>query len=300
MKTKIGTIERIVCFVALVICLSIILTFAFGRINTVKADDGNDIIPITREEGSGTRGSFIALTNLENRNILGELEDETSDKVAVVGSSGEMIQQTALTENGIGYVSYAVAKDNSDVKMLAVEGITPSIENIKNNTYPLTRSFNLVYNGELTDIEKDFLQYVKSEGQGHIADYCVPARNEGIFLPNNAEGTLRISGSTSMSVMVRALAADYMEVNPKAKVEVVTSDSEAGIMDVMEGTSNFGMVSRNLRSYEENVISAERIGKDAIAIIVNPENEVEDITVSQLKRIYDKSMTSWEYLNVYK
>lgn len=264
----------------------------------VKAGNGSNIIPITREEGSGTRGAFIGLTGLEKRNVLGELADSTADDIAVVASSEEMIKQIELTQNGVGYVSYALVKEVDLVKLVSVDGVELTMEHMKNGSYPLTRLFNLVYNGKLTAIEKDFLQYVKSKGQRTISDFCVPVRNEGIYLSNGAAGSLTISGSTSMTPMLRALADDYMTVNKDATVKIVSSDSESGMMDVMAGSSNFGMVSRDLRSYENEILSNETIGKDGIAIIVNRKNELKDISITQLEKIYDKSIVSWEYLSV--
>ncbi|MDD3401932.1 MAG: substrate-binding domain-containing protein [Hespellia sp.] len=218
----------------------------------------------------------------------------------MIGSSEEMIIQVSNTKNGLGYVSYAVAKNSSRIKMLKVNGVEPTIAHVKNESYPLIRPFQLVYQGKLSDIEKDFLQFVKSEGQGYIAGYCVPVRNQGIYLPNGAVGRLDISGSTSMTPMLEELAERYMLVNPNAEVRVKSSDSESGMMDVIAGNSNLGMVSRELKSYEKELLTTERIGRDAIAIIVNPENDVEDVSVSQLKKIYNGSIRSWEYLNVYE
>lgn len=300
MKKNITMIHGITACVIAAMCIAILCVTVFRDGQIVKADEGIDIIPYTREEGSGTRGAFVEMTGLENSNWLGELEDTTKEEIGVLGSSEEMMIQVSHTENGLGYVSYAVEKNSDLVKAVKVDGVEPTIDNMKNGSYPLMRDFRLVYNGKLTDIEKDFLQYIKSEGQGYISDYCVPAREKGIFLPNGAEGELAISGSTSMTPMMEELAQQYMEVNPQAKVTVQSSDSEAGMMDVLKGSVNFGMVSRELKSYEDALLSSERIGRDAIAIIVHPDNEVEDISVSQLKKIYDGSLTSWEYLNVYR
>ncbi|MDD3362464.1 MAG: substrate-binding domain-containing protein [Hespellia sp.] len=300
MKKRVTWVDGITMLLLAVMCATIIGAAVLCGGCTVKADSGTDIIPYTREDGSGTRGAFISMTGLEKRNFLGELMDDTAEDIAVIGSSEEMMIQVANTQNGLGYVSYAVAKDSDAVKMLKVDGVLPTIDHIKNETYPLIRTFQLVYQGPLTDIEKDFLQYVKSEGQGYIAEYCVPARNEGIFLPNGAVGKLVVSGSTSMTPMMRALAEGYMQANPNAKVEVKSSDSEAGMMDVLDGSSNFGMVSRDLKSYEKTLLDSERVGRDAIAIIVNQENEVDGVSTSQLKKIYNGSLTSWEYLNVYE
>lgn len=300
MKKKITLIDGITMFVLMAMCIAVIVSAFLVEARVVKADEGTDIIPYTREVGSGTRGAFISMTDLANVNFWGKVTDATSEDIAIIGSSEEMIQQVANTPNSLGYVSYAVEKDSQMVKTLKVNGVEPTIENIKNEAYPLVRTFQLVYQGERSELQKDFLQYVKSEGQGYIEQYCVPARNQGIYLPNGAEGSLKISGSTSMTPMMQVLAAGYMEANPKAHVEVVSSDSESGMRDVLKGDSDFGMMSRDLKDYEETVLSSERIGRDAIAIIVNNENEEYNITVSQLNKIYKQSLTSWEYLSVYE
>lgn len=290
-------------WIAGLLCFGIITglaTTAFGGIKEVEAREKNRIVPITREVGSGTRSAFVELTDLETLNLFGELEDGTAESVKEVKSSEEMMRNVALIEEGLGYVSYAIAKDFQNVKILEVDGVELSQDTITNESYPLIRPFQLVYRGEMTELQKDFLQYVKSKGQGLIGDYCESVRNEGIFLPRHPAGTLTISGSTSMTPMLEVLAENYMKENEKATVEVQSSDSEAGMMNVVAGKSDFGMVSRELKKYEENVVTAECIGRDGIAVIVNPDNMLNDISVSQIKKVYNREITSWEYMDVYQ
>ena len=73
-------------------------------------------------------------------------------------------------ENCIGYAAYSASvlgttTNDLSVSILSVDGIPASAETIKNKTYPLCRDYLLAYNGELSDLEADFLRYVKGAGQ---------------------------------------------------------------------------------------------------------------------------------------
>ncbi|SHJ82379.1 phosphate transport system substrate-binding protein [Hespellia stercorisuis DSM 15480] len=272
---------------------------------TVNADDGKErrnIVAVTREDGSGTRSAFGELTGLVEVDAYGTKTDRTSDQIAVTGSTEEMLRQIELTEDGIGYVSMGASDmESADVKIVNVNGMEPTKENIKNGNYELTRPLQLIYNGKLTDLEYDFLTYLKSAGQGIVADTdYIAARDTGIHLKKNVTGKIAVSGSSSMAPIMQVLAAAYMTENPGAEVQVTTSDSNKGMLDVMEGKSNFGMVSRDLYSYEKAVFQSETIAKDAIVVIVNKKNGLEDITTDQIQGIYTSNIENWEYLEVYE
>lgn len=272
---------------------------------TVNADDGKErrnIVAVTREDGSGTRSAFGELTGLVEVDAYGTKTDRTSDQIAVTGSTEEMLRQIELTEDGIGYVSMGASDmESADVKIVNVNGMEPTKENIKNGNYELTRPLQLIYNGKLTDLEYDFLTYLKSAGQGIVADTdYIAARDTGIHLKKNVTGKIAVSGSSSMAPIMQVLAAAYMTENPGAEVQVTTSDSNKGMLDVMEGKSNFGMVSRDLYSYEKAVFQSETIAKDAIVVIVNKKNGLENITTDQIQGIYTGNIENWEYLEVYE
>lgn len=126
----------------------------------VGGADG-DIVVVSREESSGTRGAFEEL--LEFQDAL------TADAMVVEGNGG--VQTTVGgNENSIGYVSFASLDDS--VKAIDVEGVTPTVENVLNKTYPVSRPFMMVYfEDSLSDIGNAFVEFAMSEeGQAIVEE----------------------------------------------------------------------------------------------------------------------------------
>lgn len=119
---------------------------------------GGDNAPITvvcREEGSGTRDAFESI-------IMDK--EKISNKVIIQNSNGAVRTAVAGDKNSIGFVSLAIVND--EVKAVKIEGIEPTVENIKNNTYKVYRPFNYLTKGEPDELVKAFIEYVLSdEGQ---------------------------------------------------------------------------------------------------------------------------------------
>lgn len=239
---------------------------------------------VSREEGSGTKTEFD--------NLVGT--DATGTNT-VADSTDKVISEVASDKNAIGYIAYS-AENNSGVKVLDVDGVAPDAASIEKDKYPLCRDYILVYNGELSAVAKDFMAYVKSAGQAVVADYCVPVKKSETFLSDKSGGMVEIHGSTSAAPIVSKLAEEYMKINPSAKVVVTESDSTQGLNDVLQGRCDLGMSSRSLQSYESELLTSYVFGRDAIAVIVNSENPLSDISVDMLKKIYDKKYTAWSDL----
>ena len=174
--------------------------------------------------------------------------------------------------------------------------LAPDAASIEKDKYPLCRDYILVYNGELSAVAKDFMAYVKSAGQAVVADYCVPVKKSETFLSDKSGGTVEIHGSTSAAPIVSKLAEEYMKINPAAKILVTESDSTQGLNDALQGRCDLGMSSRSLQPYESELLTSYVFGRDAIAVIVNSENTLSDISVDMLKKIYDKKYTAWSDL----
>ena len=107
---------------------------------------------------------------------------------------------------------------------------------------------------------------------------------------------MEIHGSTSAAPIVSKLAEEYMKINPAAKILVIESDSTQGLNDALQGRCDLGMSSRSLQPYESELLTSYVFGRDAIAVIVNSENTLSDISVDMLKKIYDKKYTAWSDL----
>lgn len=241
---------------------------------------------VTREDGSGTRDQFESLVGI--------------DKAAgtkTVSSTDAVIREVEQNPSAIGYAAMSALTDTSSVKMLQVGGVSPSEETVRSRKYPLYRNYYLAWIGEQSDLEKEFLTFVKGSGQKIVADEAVPIGKETSFLSLKPAGKLKISGSTSMAPMMEKLAEEYKTYNPDADIEVEASDSTQGLTDAMQGRCDLAMSSRELKDYEKEILSADKIAADAIVILVNQENALSDIQISGLRSVFSGDITEWKELN---
>lgn len=104
-----------------------------------------------------------------------------------------------------------------------------------------------------------------------------------------------ISGSTSVGPVVEVLGEDFSAKNEGISVEVQQIGSSAGIKNAIEGTSQIGMASRDLKDEEKaSGLKETQIAIDGIAVITNKNNEVKDLTLEQVKDIYTGKITNWK------
>lgn len=259
-------------------------------------DSDSTIAVISREDGSGTRGAFIELTGVEEKDADGNKTDKTTVEAAICKSTDVVLTQVAGDKNSIGYISLGSLNDT--VKAVKIGGVEATTENVENGSYTIVRPFNIVIseNG-ISDAAQDFENYILSkEGQAIIGkDYIAVNKSAEAFSSNGAEGKVVVAGSSSVTPVMEKLAEAYQKVNTKVTVEVQQSDSSTGVKSAQDGTCDIGMASRDLSS-DETGVSGVVIAQDAIAVIVNKENEVDDLTVEQIRSIYTGETTSWDDL----
>lgn len=106
--------------------------------------------------------------------------------------------------------------------------------------------------------------------------------------------TIKISGSTSVGPLMEKEAMSYKEENPKTTVEVQQIGSSAGIKNAIEGVSEIGMSSRELKDAEKSQVTEQVIAYDGIALVVHPSNKAENLTMEQIKGIYTGAITNWK------
>ena len=107
-------------------------------------------------------------------------------------------------------------------------------------------------------------------------------------------GTVSTDGSTSMEKVIGGLGEMFMEMNDGATFTYNPTGSSAGIKAIQEGRCDIGLASRNLKAAEaESGLTETVLAYDGIAVIVNPENTVEDLTVEQIAAIYKGEVTNW-------
>lgn len=255
----------------------------------------NKITVISREDGSGTRGAFIELTGIEEKDSNGNKTDNTKKDALICKSTDVVLTQVSGDKNAIGYISFGSLNDT--VKALKVEGVEPSTATIESGDYKIVRPFNIAVKDGLSDAAQDFENYIlSSEGQDIIekAGYIKIDKSAAAYASNNASGKVVVSGSSSVTPVMEKLAEAYQKANTNVTVDVQQSDSSTGIKDAINGTSDIGMASRDISDDElSQGIKSVTIAQDAIAVIVNKDNAVDDITMDEIKAIYTGSKTTW-------
>lgn len=108
--------------------------------------------------------------------------------------------------------------------------------------------------------------------------------------------TISISGSTSMGKLMEKEAESYKGKNQSVSIEIQQIGSSAGIKNVISGVSEIGMASRELKDEEKNQVKETTIAYDGIALITNPKNGVENLTMEDIKNIYTGQVTNWKEL----
>lgn len=257
-------------------------------------DADQDITVISREDGSGTRGAFIELTGVEEKNDAGEKMDMTTEAAAIQSSTNGVMTAVANDETAIGYISLGSLNDT--VKAVTVGGVEATAENVSNGTYTLARPFNIVTNGEPTDaVAVDFIAYCMSpEGQALATEEGYIGGEGTEFTSTQPSGNITVGGSSSVSPLMEKLIEAYAAVNPNATIEMLTTDSTTGVTGALDGTYTIGMASRELKDTETaEGATATVLAMDGIAVVVNPANSTADLTVDQIKSIYTGETTVW-------
>ena len=106
--------------------------------------------------------------------------------------------------------------------------------------------------------------------------------------------TISISGSTSVGPLMEKIAEKYESDNSNVSIEINQVGSSAGIKDAINGVSEIGMSSRELKTEEEKEVKPTVIAYDGIAIITNKNNQIKNITLEQIKGIYTGKITNWK------
>lgn len=283
----------------------------------VFAQEG-PITVISREDGSGTRGAFVEIVGVEDENG----NDLTTTEATIQNQTSGVMQAVGNDPQAMGYISLGSLDDT--VKAVNVDGAEASAEAIVAGDYPIARPFLLAWNAEeeLSEVSADFLNFIHSqEGQtvveeeGYIAVTESGSQAEGeeteaaeetegasgaASLPNyepageGLEGTIEIVGSTSVTPIMERLAEVYGEYQNGVEINVSSVGSSAGIEAAINGTADFGMSSRALDEDEAGQVNSEEIAIDGIAVIVNLDNPVEELSLDTIRSIFLGEITAWE------
>lgn len=251
------------------------------------------ITVVSREDGSGTRGAFIELMGIEQKDADGNKTDMTTVDAMITNKTDVMLSTIAGDPAAIGYVS--LGSLNGNVKALQIDGAEATAENVKSGTYKVARPFNIATKGEPTGVAKDFINYILSaDGQKIVSeDYISISDDAAAFETDGSSGKIVVGGSSSVFPLMEKLAEGYEAINGAAEIEVQSSDSTAGMSGAADGTFDIGMASRALKDDEAAQLTGTVIANDGIAVIVNNENAISGLTSEQVQKIYTGEITDW-------
>ena len=255
--------------------------------------------PITicsREDGSGTRGAFVELFGIEEE-VDGQKVDMTTPDAKITNSTSVMMTTVEGDVNAIGYISLGSLNDS--VTALKIDGAEATAENIENGTYKVVRPFNIATKEGLSEAATDFMNFIMSqEGQAVVEENgYIPVADVEAFSGGTASGDVVVAGSSSVTPVMEKLKEGYEAVNSGAEIEIQQSDSTTGMESAISGVCDIGMASRELKDSETSEgLTGLEIALDGIAVIVNNENPLTDITSAQVKDIYTGAVTNWEDL----
>lgn len=258
-----------------------------------------DINVLSREEGSGTRGAFIELFGIVQKNAEGVKVDYTTDYADITNSTAVMMTSVSGNPYAIGYISLGSLNDT--VKALEIDGVAASVENIKNGTYTVARPFNIATQAKVSAAAQAFIDFILSaEGQAVVekAGYIASVEDAQPFGGSRIAGKVVVAGSSSVTPVMEKLKEAYLLVNPNAEIEIQQSDSTTGMNYAKAGTCDIGMASRELKASElEAGLVPTVIAMDGIAVIVNTDLALTGLTTGQVRDIFMGTIENWSELN---
>ena len=265
--------------------MALAAVMAAGMTVPAMAEDmsSDPITVVSREDGSGTRGAFIELFGVEEKDADGNKVDNTTEEAEITNNTAVMMSTVAGDVDAIGYISLGSLDDS--VKAVKIDGVEATAENIKAGEYKVSRPFNIATKGEASEVAQDFINYILSpEGQAVIEENGYISIDDAKEAESTQpEGKIVVAGSSSVTPVMEKLKEAYAEVNPNA-----------GMTSAIDGICDIGMASRELKDEElEAGLTPTTIANDGIAIIVNKENPIEDMSVDQVKSIYVGETTTW-------
>lgn len=283
---------------SLIVVLAAVLVLAFATGVYAQFDVNSDINVVSREEGSGTRGAFVELLGVEEKDADGNKVDKTTEEATIVNGTSVVLTTVAGDPSAIGYISLGSLNDT--VKAFDIDGVAASVENILSGEYKVFRPFNIATLAEISESAQDFVNFILSaEGQAIVEEnkYIAVVADAAAYAGTEPTEKIVIGGSSSVTPLMEKLVEAYKAIYPNAEIEIQLSDSSTGMTSTIEGILEIGMASRELKDSEiEAGLTPIVIANDGIAIIGNLENTISALTSEQVKGIYTGVITTWAEL----
>ena len=300
----------------LTMMLACVLTLGCAIGFSACGNTEKNITVVARHQGSGTREAFDTVVTDGNGNYLemkidGKKTFFTTAEADLQGETGNVITKVASDKNSIGYISLGSVNDT--IKVVTVNGVMPSAATVLDGSYAIQRPFVIMTTSkvELGELTADFLIYLKSNASQTAAENAgsifleKPAQraNEGETAIAVEEYTVKaavpagdkilISGSTSMEKFIKSAMSSYAALYGKNVDELFEAldlkGSSVGRTDV-QGDKKGNVIGMSSAAVKEDGINSFNVCLDAVAVIVNPANEINNFTLAQLYGIYTGSI----------
>lgn len=261
--------------------------------STASSSMSGTINVVSREDGSGTRGAFIELFGIQTKNGNEKIDNTTVDAI-IANQTEVMMQNVAGDKNAIGYASLGSLHDS--VKALKIDGAEATTDNVINGSYKVSRPFNIATKADLSAPAQDFINFILSaDGQNVVSETGYIAVDDAAqaFTSDGSSGDITVAGSSSVTPVMEKLKEAYEAINTNVNITIQESDSTTGMTNAVEGICDIGMASRELSEEELQTLTPTQIALDGIAVIVNLENPVSDLSTQQVCSIFIGETTDW-------
>lgn len=251
-------------------------------------DTSKNVAVVAREDGSGTKSAFMEIIGLKGK-------ADPAGVIIQTGTAG-VLAEVKSNPSAIAYESLGYVTD--EVRMLKVDGMDATVSNIQSGAYKISRPLSVVFQedtlGETVNLA--FLAFLQSaDAQAIISAEGYVSLNdsaEPYIIDGSLSGTIDISGSTSLQPLMIKLEEAYRALQPGVTVNVSGGGSGTGYNNAEEGVSEFGMISEEFSMEKAPSCTHYVVAKDGIAVIVNPANTLESISIDALRTIYDEETTA--------
>ena len=266
--------------VILLICMAVI-----SACSGASFDASRNITVIVREDGSGTKSAFMDIIGLGGKADL--------PTVIIQQSTAAVNAEIRANSAAIDYESLGFVDD--DVKILKIDGVEATVANIRNASYKIARPLSVVYKESVLEdaVNQAFFKFLQSSNaQKIIAEegFVPVVDNAPDYVINGAlSGSIDISGSTSLQPLMILLAASFEGLQGSVSVNISGGGSGTGYNNAENSVSAFGMISEVFDPVKRETpsLTSYEVAKDGIAVIVHKDNPLDNITMDQLKNIYD-------------
>lgn len=283
--------------IAILISVLLVCAMSIAAFTACDKNAEKDINVIGRDSASGTREAFESL--IKNSDGT-KLEGKMTPKAEELEATSAVIAKVQSNKTAIGYISLGSLDDS--VRAVKVNGVAPTVENVQNGSYVLYRPFVIITNKTLTEGDnltaatKDFLNYLKSDKASKIvADngFVPNTDNNQTFSSDKSAGTVIIRGSTSVEKVMTILMDGYKKLNPNVTFDINCQGSGAGRTAAKDDTAGnvIGMSSSAIKAEDAGYFAQFDLAQDAVVVIVNKANTVDNLTIQNLYDIYTGAVT---------